>query len=307
MIDLLVPLLAGTLAAATPVIFAALGELVAERSGVLNLGVEGMMLVGAMAAFAGATGSGSLWLGVLLGGLAGAGLAVIFCVLALNLLANQVACGLALTIFSVGLSAFVGRAYVSLTLRGLGPVTVPGLSQIPVVGPIVFRQGALVYLAILTYGAVSWFLYRTKAGLILRAVGESPQAAHAIGHPVLRIRYLATMSGGFLAGVGGAYLAVAYTPMWVEQMTAGRGWIALALVVFATWRPGRVLLGAYLFGGVTILQFHAQGLGINLPAELLSSLPYLATILVLVLISRNYQAIRLNAPASLGLPFHASD
>src|SRR5262249_23927784 len=295
-IDLLVPLLAGTLAAASPVIFAALGELVAERSGVLNLGVEGMMLVGAMAAFAGATGSGSLWLGVLLGGLAGAGLAVIFCVLALNLLANQVACGLALTIFGVGLSAFVGRAYVSLTLRGLGPVTVPGLSQIPVVGPIVFRQGALVYLAILTYGAVSWFLYRTKAGLILRAEGESPQAAHAIGHPVLRIRYLATMSGGFLAGVGGAHLAGAATPLWVGQRTAGRGWIALALVVFATWRPGRVLLGAYLFGGVTILQFHAQGLGINLPNELLSSLPYLATILVLVLISRNYQTIRLNAP-----------
>jgi len=307
MSDLLVALLAGTVTAATPLIFAALGELITEKSGVLNLGVEGMMLMGAIAAFAGATTSGSLALGVVCGALAGAGTAGVFGVLALTLLANQVATGLALTIFGTGLSAFVGQRYVSLTLIGMQPIAVPGLSQIPLVGPVLFTQNALVYLSLAAFGVTQWFLYRTKAGLILRAVGESPESAHAVGYRVVRIRYAATLLGGALAGVAGAYLAVAYTPMWVEQLTAGRGWIAVALVVFATWRPVRVLGGAYLFGGVTILQLHAQALGLAVPSQLLSALPYLATIGVLVVISRNVQTIRVNAPASLGKPFHPGD
>jgi simple sugar transport system permease protein len=305
--DLVVPLLAGTVAAATPLVFAALGELVTEKSGVLNLGVEGMMLMGAIAAFAAATTSGSLLLGVACGALAGAAAATLFAVLALTLLANQVATGLALTIFGTGLSALLGQGYVSLTLKGMQALALPMLHRLPVVGPVLFEQNPLVYLSLLTIGGVHWFLYRTKAGLILRAVGESPESAHAVGFPVVRIRYLATLFGGALAGVAGAYLAVAYTPMWVEQLTAGRGWIALALVVFATWRPSRVLLGAYLFGGVTILQFHVQALGLAVPSQLLSALPYLATIAVLVVISRNYQVIRANAPASLGKPFHPGD
>ena len=307
MSDLLVALLAGTVTAATPLVFAALGELIAEKSGVLNLGVEGMMLMGAIAAFAGATTSGSLALGVVCGALAGAGMAGLFGVLALTLLANQVATGLALTIFGTGLSAFVGQGYVSLTLIGMQPIEVPGLSRIPLLGPVLFTQNALVYLSLMAFGVSHWFLYRTKAGLILRAVGESPESAHAVGYRVVRIRYAATMLGGALAGVAGAYLAVAYTPMWVEHMAAGRGWIALALVVFATWRPVRVLAGAYLFGGMTILQLHAQALGLAVPSQLLSALPYLATIGVLVAISRDVQTIRVNAPASLGKPFHPGD
>jgi ABC-type uncharacterized transport system permease subunit len=307
MSDLLVALLAGTVTAATPLVFAALGELIAEKSGVLNLGVEGMMLMGAIAAFAGATTSGSLALGVVCGALAGAGMAGFFGVLALTLLANQVATGLALTIFGTGLSAFVGQGYVSRTLIGMQPIAVPGLSHIPLLGPVLFTQNALVYLSLMALGVIHWFLYRTKAGLVLRAVGESPEAAHAVGYRVVRIRYAATLLGGALAGVAGAYLAVAYTPMWVEQMAAGRGWIALALVVFATWRPARVLAGAYLFGGMTILQLHAQALGLAVPSQLLSALPYLATIGVLVVISRDVQTIRVNAPVSLGKPFHPGD
>jgi len=307
MSDLLVALLAGTVTAATPLVFAALGELIAEKSGVLNLGVEGMMLMGAIAAFAGATTSGSLALGVVCGALAGAGMAGLFGVLALTLLANQVATGLALTIFGTGLSAFVGQGYVSLTLIGMQPIAVPGLSHIPLLGPVLFTQNALVYLSLIAFGVTHWFLYRTKSGLVLRAVGESPESAHAVGYRVVRIRYVATLLGGALAGVAGAYLAVAYTPMWVEHMAAGRGWIALALVVFATWRPVRVLAGAYLFGGMTILQLHAQALGLAVPSQLLSALPYLATIGVLVAISRDVQTIRVNAPASLGKPFHPGD
>jgi simple sugar transport system permease protein len=307
MTDPIVAILVGTVAAATPLVFAALGELVTEKSGVLNLGVEGMMLMGAIAAFATATTSGSLLLGIIAGALAGAATAGLFGVLTLGLLTNQVATGLALTIFGTGLSAFVGQGYVSLTLTGLQPIAVPGLSRIPILGPVLFEQNGLVYVSIATFGVIHWFLYRTKAGLILRAVGESPESAHAVGYRVLPIRFLAVLFGGALAGVAGAYLAVAYTPMWVEQLSAGRGWIALALVVFATWRPERVLAGAYLFGGVTILQFHAQALGLAVPSQLLSMLPYLATIVVLVVISRDVQKIRVNAPASLGKPFHPGD
>ena len=299
-----VELIVLTLAAGTPLVYAALGELVTEKSGVLNLGVEGMMLVGAIGSFAVAATSGSPWLGVLAGVAAGAALSVIFAALALGLLANQVAAGLALSLFGVGLSAFVGKAYASMVIGGIPPLAIPGVSDVPVIGRLIFGHNPLVYLSLALFFAVDRFLYRTRPGLILRAVGEAPGSAHAIGYPVLRIRFYAVLFGGACAGLAGAYLAVAYTPLWTEGMTAGRGWIALALVVFATWRPRRVLAGAYLFGGVTLLTFQAQAGGVTVPAQLLAMLPYLATIVVLAFISRDALAIRLNAPASLGKPFH---
>lgn len=300
----LVLILAATVAAAIPLIFAALGELVVEKSGVLNLGVEGMMVVGAVFAFMTAAETGQLWLAILVGALAGAGMALIFGFITLSLMANQVATGLALTIFGIGLSAFIGQGYTSVALDGLKEINLPVLSSLPIVGKLLFSYNILVYLAFVTFIGISWFLYKSRPGLILRAVGESPSSAHALGYRVIRIRYLAVLFGGAMAGVGGAYLSIAYTPLWAEGMTAGRGWIALALVVFATWRPGRVLIGALLFGGVTIAQFHVQGLGVEIPSQFLSMLPYLATIIVLVLISRDAGVIRLNAPASLGQPWH---
>jgi len=299
-VDNLAPILAAAIAAGTPLVFAALGELVVEKAGVLNLGVEGMMLVGAIAGFATAATTGNLWLGALGGMAAGAAMAAIFAVLALNLMANQVASGLALTLFGVGLSAFVGKPFESVSLLKSGPVDVPLLSQIPFLGPILFQQHFLVYVSWAVFAGVSWFLYRSRAGLVLRAVGESPDSAHAIGYPVIRIRWLATLFGGALAGLGGAHLSEFYAPMWAEGMVAGRGWIALALVVFATWRPARVMVGAYLFGGVTIAQFFAQGAGVEVTSQLLSALPYVVTIVVLVIISRNVNTIRLNSPVSLG-------
>ncbi len=302
--ETLVAIVAATLAAGTPLVFAALGELVVEKSGVLNLGVEGMMLIGAIAGFAATAASGSVAVGVLAGMGAGALLALVFAILTLTLQANQVAAGLALSIFGVGLSAFVGREFVSIALPSQTPMRIPLLADIPGIGPALFSQHWLVYLSWLLFAAVAWFLYRSRAGLLLRAVGESPASATAIGYKVIAIRYLATLFGGACAGVGGAYLSTVYTPLWVEGMTAGRGWIALALVVFATWRPGRVMLGAYLFGGVTIAQFFAQGAGVAVAAQFLSALPYLATIVVLVIISRDVNLIRLNAPVSLGQPYH---
>jgi ABC-type uncharacterized transport system permease subunit len=292
-----------TLAAGTPLVFAALGELVVEKSGVLNLGVEGMMLVGAIASFIVAAKTGAPWLGVGAGALAGALLSLIFGVLALTLRANQVAAGLALSLFGIGLSAFVGRPYMSVVIEGIKPIVVPGLTTLPVFGKLVFGHNPLVYASIALFAAVQIFLRRTRAGLVLRAVGESPQSAHAIGYPVLAIRYAAVLFGGACAGLAGAFLAVAYTPSWVEGMTAGRGWIALALVVFASWLPGRLVVGAYLFGAVTILQLHAQGAGLGIPSQLMSALPYLATILVLVLISRARVSAGSAAPASLGTVF----
>jgi simple sugar transport system permease protein len=302
--DAVVPILVATLAAGTPLVFAALGELVTEKSGVLNLGVEGMMLIGAIAGFAATVATGNVWVGVAAGMAAGAAMSLVFAVLTLTLQANQVAAGLALSIFGVGLSAFAGKPYESVALQAPQPFHIPGLSDIPVLGPVLFSHQPLVYLSWVLFGLVSWFLYKTRPGLVLRAVGESPASANAIGYPVIGIRYLATLFGGAMAGVGGAFLSVMYTPMWVENMVAGRGWIALALVVFATWRPGRVLAGAYLFGGVTITQFFAQGAGVAIASQFLSSLPYLATIVVLVLISRNPNVIRLNAPVSLGKSYH---
>jgi simple sugar transport system permease protein len=287
--DTAVQLLLLTLAAGTPLVFAALGELVTEKSGVLNLGVEGMMLVGAVVAFIVAATSKSPWLGVLAGMVAGSALALVFAVVTLTLQANQVASGLALSLFGVGLSAFIGLDFVSVVI-----------APIPAIAGI----NPLVALSLALFAAIQWFLYRTRAGLVLRAVGESPQSAHAIGYPVVAIRYLAVLFGGACAGLGGAYLSIVYNPSWVEGMTAGRGWIALALVVFATWKPWRVLAGAYLFGGVTLMQFQAQALGVEIPAQYLSMLPYVATIVVLAVISRDAATIRLNAPASLGRAFH---
>ena len=302
-VDVLVPVLLTVITASTPLLLAATGELITEKSGVLNLGVEGMMLVGAIAAFAVASATGSGLFGILAAAAAGTAMALIFAVLTLSLMANQVASGLALTIFGVGISALIGADFVGFAIDPLPSLSIPGLSAIPVIGPILFGQDALVYLSLAGVAAVAWFLARTRAGLVLKAVGESHDSAHALGYPVIRIRYAATLFGGAMAGLGGAYLSLAYTPMWAENMTAGRGWIALALVVFATWRPGRLLLGAYMFGAITILQLYAQGAGIEIPSQFMSMLPYLATVLVLVLISRDRSKIRLNAPACIGKVF----
>jgi simple sugar transport system permease protein len=263
------------------------------------------MAMGAVVAFIVAYHFGSPMLGVLAGLAAGMAMAALFAVLALTLQANQVAAGLALTIFGVGLSAFVGKAYESNSLPEVAPLHIPWLSDLPFIGPVLFGQKLLVYFSWLLAFGIYWFLYRSRWGLIVRAVGESPGAAHSIGYPVIRIRYATTLFGGAMAGVAGAFLSVVYTPLWAENMVAGRGWIALALVVFATWRPGRTLAGAYLFGGMMILQMFVQGSGaqINIPAQFLSAAPYLATILVVVLISRNLNTIRLHSPVSLGRPY----
>jgi len=263
------------------------------------------MAIGAIAGFAVAHDSGSTLAGVFAGLAAGAAMALLFAVVTLTLMANQVASGLALSIFGVGLSAFIGKPYESASMVAVPSLRIPLLADIPIVGPALFDQQWLVYGSWLLFGGVAWFLHRSRAGLVLRAVGESPTAAHSIGYPVIRIRYLATIFGGAMAGAGGAFLSVFYTPLWVEGMVAGRGWIALALVVFATWRPARVLVGAYLFGGVMITQLFLQGSGaqIDIPSQFLTSLPYWATIVVLVVISRNLQTIRLNSPVSLGQPY----
>ena len=302
--EFLIAIFTGTVVAATPLIYAALGELVAERSGILNLGVEGMMLIGALAAFAVSVSTGSLILGFMAAALASMLMALLFAVLTISLQTNQVATGLALTLFGLGLSAFAGRPFTGMPIQGLHALHIPALSDIPWIGPLLFRFDAAVYGSVLLYVVTDRMLNRTRAGLQLRAVGESPTVAHALGQPVVLTRYLAVLFGGAMSGVAGAYLSTAMTPMWVEGMSAGRGWIALALVVFATWKPLRVLLGAYLFGGVTILQLHAQGLGIAVPSEILSMLPYAATIIVLVIICRDPKTILLNQPASLGKSFH---
>jgi simple sugar transport system permease protein len=302
--DWLIPFLSSTAGAATPLILAALGELIAERAGVLNLGVEGMMLVGAVTGFAVTLTTGYASLGLLAAMVAAMATALIFAFLVLTLQANQVATGLALTLFGVGLSAFAGRGLVGQTVVPLPHLALPLLSDLPFLGPLLFRFDILVYVSILLVALAGWMLGRTRLGLVLRAVGESPQSAHAIGYPVIGLRYGAVLFGGAMAGLAGAYLSVVSTPMWIEGMTVGRGWIAVALVVFATWKPLRLVLGSYLFGGITVLQFHGQGLGLAVPSEFLSMLPYLATIIVLVLISRDPKTILLNKPMSLGQSFH---
>jgi len=289
--------------AATPILLAGIGELVVERAGVLNLGVEGMMVMGAVAGFALANTAGSPYAGVLGGIVAGALVSLLFALLTQTLVANQVASGLALTLFGLGLSGLLGESFVGTPGVKLPALDIPGLSDLPGVGRVLFGQDLVVYLSFALVAGVSWMLFRTRAGLIIRAVGDNHGSAHALGYRVVLVRYLAILFGGACAGLGGAYLSIAYTPLWVENMTAGRGWIALALVVFASWIPYRVALGAYLFGAVSILQLHAQPLGLGVPAQFLSMLPYLVTILVLVLISSNQRATRLNTPACLGKPF----
>ena len=297
-LEILIAIFVATLGAGTPLLLAALGELVVEKSGVLNLGVEGMMLMGAATGFAVAAETGSLTLAIVCGMAAGMALSLVFGVLTLGCMANQVATGLALTIFGIGASAFVGSGY---TGRGLPVDDGSGLlDDIPFFGAL----EPLTYVSLLLFGGIVWFLRASRAGLVLRGVGDAPESAHAVGHSVLGVRYLAVLFGGAMAGLAGVFLSVCYTPSWVENMTAGRGWIAVALVVFAGWRPFYVLLGAYLFGGVTIVQFHMQGMGVALASQFFSMLPYLATIAVLVVISRNQATLELNAPASLAQPYH---
>jgi simple sugar transport system permease protein len=303
---------AGTLAssaviAAIPLMFAGIGELVTEKSGVLNLGVEGMMLMGAVTGYAVTVATGHPWLGVAASIAAGVAMALLFGFLTLTMLANQVATGLSLTIFGIGLSAYVGKPYTSASVSAtIDAWPIPGLAKLPVLGPALFALTPLGYLAFASFALVAWFLYRTRAGLVLRSVGESPAVAHSVGFPVIGVRYGATLFGGGMAGLAGGYYSIVYLHLWQEQLTSGRGWIALALVVFATWRPWRLLLGALLFGAVTGLQFYAQAVGVPVPTQALAMLPYLATIVVLAVISRNPNTIKLNAPASLGKPFFAT-
>ena len=297
-------LFAATLNAGTVLALAALGLLVNEKAGVVNLGAEGIMLCAALAGFVTVVHTGIDLLGFAAGMGAGALLAGLFGLLVIWLNTNQYATGLALSLFGAGFSAFAGIKYVQEKLPERPRFSIPVLGDIPLVGPALFRQHPMVYVAIALVVFLVWFLYRSRAGLVLRSVGESPESAHSLGYPVRRIRLAAVVAGGALCGLAGAYLAVIYTPLWVEGMVAGRGWIALALTTFATWRPARVLLGAYLFGGVTMLQFHLQGSGVDVPSQFLTMLPYVATIVVLALISRNPAWIRVNMPASLGKPFH---
>ena len=302
--DSIALLIAATLSAGTILAIAALGLLINEKSGVVNLGAEGMMLCAAIAGFAAVVHTGNIWLGFLAGMAAGALLAAIFGVLVIWLNTNQYATGLALSLFGAGFSAFAGVRYVQEKLPEQSQFSIPLLGDIPFMGPALFRQHPMVYIAMAITGGLIWFLYRTRAGLVLSSVGESPESAHALGYPVRRIRLAAVVAGGALCGLAGAYVSVVYTPLWVEGMIAGKGWIALALTTFATWRPARVLLGAYLFGGVTMLQFHLQSVGVNMPPQFLTMLPYVSTIVVLVLISRNPLWIRVNMPTSIGKPFY---
>jgi simple sugar transport system permease protein len=307
--------------ASTPLLIAAIGELVVERSGVLNLGVEGMMLMGAVTGFGVALTTGSPWLGVIAAIIVGALFSLLFGFLTLTLVTNQVATGLALTLLGIGFSGMLGVSFVGLPGMRLGNLSIPILSDLPLIGKFVFGEDPLFYISILLTAGVAWFLFRTRAGLTLRSIGDNHSSAHSLGIDVIGIRYLAVMFGGACAGLAGAHLSLVYTPQWVENMTAGRGWIALALVVFASWRPWRVLAGAYLFGAITIAQLHIQAINLedlaflpgplywlasvikSVPAQFLSSLPYLATIIVLVLISRNRRLTMMNTPASLGRAF----
>ena len=297
-------LIAATLNAGTVLAIASLGLLINEKVGIVNLGAEGIMLCAALAGFAAVVHSGSTLVGFAAGMAAGALLAAIFGLLVIWLNTNQYATGLALSLFGGGFSAFAGTDYVQARLPEQSQWAIPVLGDVPFIGPALFRHHPMVYFAMVLTLALIWFLYRTRTGLVLRSVGESPESAHALGYPVRRIRLAAVVAGGALCGLAGAYISTVYTPLWVEGMVAGKGWIALALTTFATWRPARVLLGAYLFGGVTMLQFHLQGAGVNVPSQFLTMMPYVATVVVLALISRNPAWIRVNMPSSIGKPFH---
>jgi simple sugar transport system permease protein len=299
-------LIASLMVAATPIILAAIGELIVEKSGVLNLGVEGMMITGAICGFAIAVETGSPAMGFLAAAAGGAALSLLFGILTQYFLSNQVATGLGLTLFGLGLSALMGQGYVGIRPPATEKLDIPVLSEIPFLGPVLFNQDIIVYLALALVVATWAVLKFTRAGLILRAVGENHDAAHALGYKVVRVRLMAIMFGGACAGLGGAYLSLVRVPQWTEGMTAGAGWIALAIVVFGAWRPFRVLLGAYLFGGVTVLQLNLQAAGANIPVEYLSMSPYLITIAVLVIMSSGRAKAALSAPACLGRQFHAS-
>jgi len=319
--DIWVSILLTIATAATPLLIAAIGELVAERAGVLNLGVEGMMIMGAVGGFGAGYLTGSPWIGVLAAIVIGVLFSLLFAFMTLTLATNQVATGLSLTILGLGLSGMLGTSFVGLPGQRLPNLDIPGLTSLPVVGRLLFGQDPIFYLSIALVIAVTWFLFRSRTGLTMRAIGDSHTSAHALGIGVIRYRYLAVMFGGACAGLAGAHLSLVYTPQWVENMSAGRGWIALALVVFASWRPWRVLAGAYIFGAIWIGQLHVQAIDLSsfassswfvyqpialiksLPSQFLSSLPYLATIVVLVLISRNKRLTMMNTPASLAQPF----
>mgnify|MGYP001182860594 FL=1 len=288
-----------------PIMLAATGELVVERSGVLNLGVEGMMLMGAVIASITVITTGSLFLAVIFGALSGLLTSIVFGFFALVLATNQVATGLALTIFGTGLSGLIGAEYVGKAIQRLEALNIPILSNIPYLGPILFSHNILVYFSFIIVFIVGWFLLKTKSGLVLRAVGNNHDSAHALGYSVVFIRFCSVMFGGLMAGLGGAFLPLVLTPHWAEGMTAGKGWIALALVVFASWRPLRIPIGALLFSGITVMQLVGQARGWAMPSQFLSMLPYLATIAVLVIISRNKEFSIVNAPASLGKLFIA--
>ncbi len=300
--ELVEAIILAVLAASTPLLLAASGELVVERAGVLNLGVEGMMIVGAACGFGGAWLSGSTFVGALFGIAAGVALSLIFAMMTLGLAVNQVATGLALTILGVGISGLIGAGFVGERITPAPALSIPGLTSIPLIGRIVFGQNGFVYFSIALIVGIFYFLYRTRPGLVLRSIGDNHVSAHALGYPVLKIRMFAVMFGGACAGLAGAYLPLAYTPFFIPGMTAGRGWIALALVVFASWRPARLVIGAYLFGAVTILQLHAQGWGVGVPSQLMTAMPYLATVIVLVLISRARTGGSVG-PAALGTVF----
>ncbi len=289
--------------AATPLMIAALGELITERSGVLNLGVEGMMIMGAIAGFAFAQMTGNPYMGVIGGIVFGSLFSLLFAFLTITLVTNQVATGLALTILGVGISGLWGEAFVGIPGIKLQPIIIPYLSDLPFFGRLLFAQDIIFYMSIALVFGITWFLFKSKAGLVLRAVGDNHESAHALGISVAKVRYMAVAFGGACSGLAGAYMSLVYTTQWIENMTAGRGWIALALVVFASWRPNRVLIGAYLFGSVGIAELHIQALGVKVPSQFLSALPYLATIIVLVVISRNRRLTIINTPASLGKGF----
>lgn len=302
--EFIITILATAITAGTPILYAALGEVLTERSGILNLGVEGMMLVGAVTGFVFAVRTNDPWLGILAATLGGGAMALIHAFLTVTLQANQVVSGLALTLFGTGLSGFIGKPYIGIPVENaFKPVTLGFLSDIPVIGPIFFHHDPLVYLTYILAPVLWLFIYRTRPGLHLRAVGENPASADSLGVSVYRIRYLYVVLGGMLAGVGGAYLSLAYAPTWLENMTAGRGWIAVALVIFATWNPLRAMLGSYIFGGIDALGFRAQAMGVMVPSFFLKMLPYIFTILVLIMVTRKAMANRVGAPAALGLPY----
>lgn len=303
-----IAILASGMIAGTPILLAALGEMLTELSGVLNLGVEGMMLVGAVTGFMAALHTGEPWWGLVTAIIAGGLMALIHAFLTITLRANQVVSGLALTIFGTGLSGYIGKSLIGLPLPAtFKPVALPVLSDIPVLGPILFQHDVLVYIS---YGLVAllwFFLFRMKKGLELRSVGENPSAADLAGINVFIMRYVFVVAGGMLAGMAGAYLSLAYAPSWLENMTAGRGWIAVALVIFATWHPGKALLGSFLFGTIDVLGFHMQNFGIMIPSFFLKMLPYAITIAVLIVVTRETKTRRVAAPEALGTPYNREE